>query len=83
VTDKEQRDTVQVKQVKRPDWVDGDSIQYPSSQYLTGVGYGPDRKSAEDKARAEIAKIFFNKIDPRTSSYQEYLQTTSKGKSSE
>ncbi len=41
----------------------------------------PDRKSAEDKATAEIAKIFFSKIDPRTSSYQEYIQTTSKGKS--
>ena len=80
-SDKQERDTVQVKKGKRPDWVDGDSIQYPSSQYLTGIGYGPDRKSAEDKARAEIAKIFFSKIDSRTSSYQEYLQTTSKGKS--
>jgi len=80
-TDKGQRDTVQVKKGERPDWVDGDSIQYPSSQYLIGVGYGPDRKSAEDKARAEIAKIFFSKIDSQTSSYQEYLQTTSRGES--
>ncbi len=80
-SDKQQREVVQVTKGKRPDWVDGDSIQYPSSQYLTGVGYGPDRKSSEDKARAEIAKIFFSQIDSRTRSYQEYLQTTSKGKS--
>ena len=80
-SDKEQKDTVEVKKGKRPDWVDGDSIQYPSSQYLTGVGYAPDRKSAEDKARAEISKIFFSKIDSRTRSYQEYLQTSSRGKS--
>jgi hypothetical protein len=80
-SDKQGREAVQVTKGKRPDWVDGDSIQYPSSQYLTGVGYGPDRKSSEDKARAEIAKIFFSKIDSRTRSYQEYLQTTSKGKS--
>ncbi len=80
-SDTEQRDTVQVTKGKRPAWVNGDSIQYPSSKYLTGVGYGPDRKSAEDKARAEIAKIFFSKIDSRTRSYQDYLQTTSKGKS--
>jgi hypothetical protein len=80
-SDTAQRDTVQVTKGKRPVWVNGDSIQYPSSKYLTGVGYGPDRKSAEDKARAEIAKIFFSKIDSRTRSYQDYLQTTSQGKS--
>jgi len=80
-SDTEQRDTVQVTKGKRPVWVNGDSIQYPPSKYLTGVGYDPDRKSAEDKARAEIAKIFFSKIDSRTRSYQDYLQTTSKGKS--
>jgi len=78
---KEGRDTVQVEKGKRPEWVDGDSIQYPSSRYLTGVGYASDRKSAEDRARAEIAKIFYSKIDSRTRSYQEYVQTTSKGKS--
>jgi hypothetical protein len=77
----EQADTVVVQKGKKPDWVDGESIQYPSSHYLTGVGYDPDRRSAEDKARAEIAKIFLSKIDSRTRSYQEYLQTTSKGKS--
>lgn len=80
-SDTEQRETVRVTKGKRPDWVNGDSIQYPSSKYLTGVGYGPERASAEDKARAEIAKIFFSKIDSRTKSYQDYLQTTSKGKS--
>ncbi len=80
-SDTEQMDTVQVTKGKRPVWVNGDSIQYPPSKYLTGVGYDPDRKSAEDKARAEIAKIFFSKIDSRTRSYQDYLQTTSKGKS--
>ncbi|MBW2333036.1 MAG: LPP20 family lipoprotein, partial [Deltaproteobacteria bacterium] len=62
-------------------WVDGDSIQYPSSKYLTGVGYDPDRKLAEDKARAEIAKIFVSKIDSRTRTYQDYLKITSKGRS--
>jgi hypothetical protein len=66
---------------KRPDWVDSESIQYPSSQYLTGVGYDLERKSAEDRARSEIAKIFVSSIDSRTRSYQDYLQITSKGKS--
>ena len=80
-SDRKKREAVRVTKGKRPDWIDGESIQYPSSRYLTGVGYDPDRKSSEDKARAEIAKIFFSKIDSRTRSYQDYLQITSKGKS--
>jgi hypothetical protein len=76
----EQEDTVRVQKGKRPEWVDGASIQYPSSQYLTGVVFDADRKFAEDKARAEISKIFLSKIDSKTRSYEEYLQTTSKGK---
>ncbi len=75
-----QGDTVRVQKGKRPEWVDGESIQYPSSQYLTGVGFDADRTSAEDKARSEISKIFMSKIDSKTRSYEEYLQTTSKGK---
>ena len=66
----EQGGAVQVaKGATRPDWVDGQSVQYPSSQYLTGVGYDADRKTAEDKARAEIAKIFVAKLDARTKTY--------------
>jgi hypothetical protein len=72
---------VQVTKGTRPDWVDGESIQYPSSQYLTGVGYDADRKTSEDKARAEIAKIFVSEITSRTKSYQDYLQISSGGTS--
>lgn len=75
----EQGNMVRVQKGKRPEWVNGESSQYPSSQYLTGVGFDTDRKSAEDKARAEISKIFSSKIDSKTRSYEEYLQTTSKG----
>ncbi|MBW2311103.1 MAG: LPP20 family lipoprotein [Deltaproteobacteria bacterium] len=77
----EEGSAVQVSKGARPDWVDGESMQYPSSSYLTGVGYDAERKSAEDKARAEIAKIFLSKVDSRTRTYQDYLQTTSTSKS--
>lgn len=80
-SEKVRAEAVAVQKGKRPDWVHGESIQYPSAQYLTGVGYDSDRKTAEDKARAEIAKIFMSRIDQQTKSYEEYLQTTSKGKS--
>lgn len=74
-------DTVRIQTGERPEWVDGYSTLYPDSRYLTGVGYGPNRKSAEDNARAEIAKIFTSTIDSRTRSYQEYLQKGSEGTS--
>lgn len=80
-SDTKPKGVVKVTQGKRPDWVNGESARYPSSEYLTGIGYGSDRRSAEDNARSEIAKIFYSKIDSQTRIYQEYLQTTSKGRS--
>ncbi|HUU39768.1 MAG TPA: LPP20 family lipoprotein, partial [Desulfatiglandales bacterium] len=77
---KKNSDNVQVKKGARPDWVDGNSSQYPSSGYLTGVGYDSERELAENKARTEIAKIFLSRIESKTKSYQSYLQVSSKGK---
>jgi hypothetical protein len=71
---------VRARKGKRPDWVDGESSEYPASFYMTGVGYAPDRQTAENKARAEIAKIFYSEIDASNRAYEEYLQTTYKGK---
>ena len=42
----------------KPDWVDGQSMEYPNDQFIVGVGVADDRASAEDRARAEIAKVF-------------------------
>lgn len=41
----------------KPDWVDGRSAEYPREMYLTGVGMGDDRATAEDRARGEISKV--------------------------
>ena len=76
----EKNKRLQVTQGKEPDWIYKESELYPSSMYLTGVGYDSDRQSAEDKARSEIAKIFYSDIHSRTSTFQEYLQTTSESK---
>ena len=72
---------VRTKKGKRPDWVDGESSEYPASFYMTGVGYASDRQTAENKARAEISKIFYSEINASNRAYEEYLQTTYKGKS--
>ncbi len=65
----------------KPPWIDGESRQYPSAMYLTGIGYGDDRSTAEDKARAEIAKIFTSHIDSSNRTYQEIFESRSGGTS--
>jgi hypothetical protein len=42
----------------KPTWVDGRSLDYPSGQYLTGVGQADMRSRAEDRAYAAVARIF-------------------------
>ena len=70
---------VPVKTGRRPDWIDGPSSHYPYTRYITGVGYGPDRQSAEDKARAEIAKIFYSDIQSSNRTYQSILENNTNG----
>ena len=41
-----------------PDWVNGDSIQYKTSQFLIGRGQAATQEEAKDRARADIAKTF-------------------------
>jgi len=45
----------------RPDWVEGKSKKYPDAFYMTGVGSGMTRATAELNARSNIGKIF--KVD--------------------
>ena len=43
---------------RKPDWIERDSAEWPREMYLTGVGSADDRAAAEDRARAEIARVF-------------------------
>ncbi len=73
-------ETVIIRKGQRPAWIDGAGRHYPSQKYLRSVGYGPDRQSAEDKARSELAKIFYSQIESQNRTYQSYLQTDTGGK---
>ncbi|HET7922598.1 MAG TPA: LPP20 family lipoprotein [Gammaproteobacteria bacterium] len=42
----------------RPDWVLGQSAQYPASRFITGRGQADDAATARDRARADLAKTF-------------------------
>lgn len=63
----------------RPDWLKGDSPSYPRSQYMIGVGEGPSREKAADRARAELAKSFGLSVEAKTSAS---ASESSDGKSS-
>lgn len=66
--------TVSVTTGERLAWVDGASKAYPAARYLTGVGVGATRRVAEDRARVEVAKIFYSRVNASTRAYQDYLQ---------
>ncbi|MGD8940515.1 MAG: LPP20 family lipoprotein [Gammaproteobacteria bacterium] len=46
------------QETMQPDWVVGESSQYPKSLYLTGQGSGETLELAKQYARADLAKIF-------------------------
>lgn len=57
-----------------PEWAMGHSERYPSEAFLAGVGVASERPLAEDRARAEIAKIFQVQVQSReTSSESQWL----------
>jgi len=46
-----------------PDWLGNASEDFPTRRYLTAIGRGDDRREAEDRARAEIARFFHSDIE--------------------
>ena len=47
----------------RPDWVTGTASGYKPAQYLTGRGQADNQADAQDRARADLAKVFQVQID--------------------
>lgn len=59
----------------KPEWVDGRASSYPSSQYLTGVGQGENRSTAENQAYAAVARIFKAEVAAQAKDWEAYLVT--------
>jgi len=43
---------------RKPDWIGRESGRWPREMYITGVGSGDERAVAEDRARADLARVF-------------------------
>jgi hypothetical protein len=66
----------------KPDWIDGVSADYPSSQYLLGVGQAESRAAAEDRAYAAVARIFKAEVSAQAKDWESYLVIEQRGQSS-
>ena len=51
---------------KQPDWVDTPTEQYPQKRYLSAVGEADSRSAADNRALANLAKIFEVAISDRS-----------------
>lgn len=49
-----------------PGWVQGESAEYPDSQYLVGRGVGTTEEEAQNRARGDLATIFEVRVEVRT-----------------
>lgn len=65
----------------KPDWIDGVSADYPSGQYLVGVGQAESRAAAEDRAYAAVARIFKAEVSAQAKDWESYLVIEQRGHS--
>ncbi|HET8579493.1 MAG TPA: LPP20 family lipoprotein, partial [Nitrospiraceae bacterium] len=67
---------------QKPSWIDGASEQYPSSQYLVGIGQADSRATSTERAYAAVAKIFKAEISAQARDWESYLVLENRGKAS-
>ncbi len=65
----------------RPDWIDGQSSQYPQALYLSGQGSALNPQDARDRARSELAKQFEVAVRERSQQSQTFSSQQAGGES--
>lgn len=63
-----------------PQWVYSSKVVYPETDYLTYVGYGPDRNTAEIAALSGLSAIFGQDISVNTNSSNRMTEAAADGK---
>lgn len=64
----------------QPDWLLGQSAQYPAARYITGRGQADELAVAKDRARADLAKTFSVKVSEQSKDNSSFSQTDSSSK---
>jgi hypothetical protein len=62
-----------------PSWTSGVTRDYPSEQYLIGVGEGESPAVAAERAYAAVARVFKAEISAQSRDWESYLLLESKG----
>jgi len=65
----------------RPEWVDGASQQYPTKEYLVGVGQAESRAASENQAYAAVSRVFKSEVSARSNDMESYLVVEQQGRS--
>ncbi len=66
----------------QPAWVEGNSKDYPSDQYLLGVGQADSRSAAEERAYGAVSRIFTAKVEAESKDWESFLLSEAKGQAS-
>lgn len=64
---------------RSPDWVHGNSAQYPANQYLHGRGSADNAEQAQERARADLAKVFAVTVAVDSDDVQTFTRESGKG----
>jgi hypothetical protein len=56
-----------------PAWIDGTSKDYPTEQYLVGVGRADQATTAAENAYAAVAKVFKAEVSAQSRDWESYL----------
>jgi hypothetical protein len=62
-----------------PDWINGNSADYPNAHYLTGRGQSENAAVARDRARADLARIFQVNISEQSEDSIKHSRQSSDG----
>ena len=65
---------------KQPDWVNGDSFDYPHSAYIVGKASASDRETAKNRALANLSKTFELKIQEESKTVLDVNSSVVNGK---
>lgn len=64
----------------QPDWVANPRTAYPEAQYVSAVGSGPDRESAEKSALGALVSVFGQQVKGETVTTSRYSEAVKAGK---
>src|ERR1044072_9968413 len=65
-----------------PDWLEGNSKQYPANAYLIGVGQADNKQTAADRAYSAVARVFNAQVTAQSQDWESFLLLERKGQAS-